>query len=187
MYWLLDFDDTLASGPMTWALHHAIPRMVADNHLTYTQPQLDGAILTAQRRSNQEFDPLPILHDFFIEMKWPLELQDGLMNDVQSGYQPELFADALPFLERLRHAGQQIIVVSNNNRAPKLVKALDLEQRIRAVYTPKMFSDCQPKPQRGLWDAVIQLHADIVNAGAVMVGDDPWSDGEFADNCELKC
>lgn len=187
MYWLLDFDDTIASGPMTWALDHAIPRLIAENHLTYTQSQLDSAMLKAQQRSNQEFDLLSIARDFFTEMNWSLELQDKLINDVLNGYQPELFPDVATFLERLRAAQQQIIIVSNNNRAPKFAKALNLDQQVTAIYTPKMFGDCQPKPKRGLWDAVNSLHKEIAETGAVMVGDDPWSDGEFADNCGLPC
>ncbi|MBX3061559.1 MAG: HAD hydrolase-like protein [Anaerolineae bacterium] len=187
MYWLLDFDDTIASGPMTWALDHAIPRLIAEHRLRYTQSQLDSAVLRAQQRSNQEFDLLPIVRDFFTEMNWSPELQDRLINDVLNGYQPELFPEVSAFFERLRTAQHQIIIVSNNNRAPKLAKMLNIEQQVVGIYTPKMFSDCQPKPQRGLWDAVIIKHQDIADVGAVMIGDDPWSDGEFADNCGLEC
>jgi FMN phosphatase YigB (HAD superfamily) len=187
MYWLLDLDDTLASGPMTWALQDAIPRLIRDYNLAYTQDQLDDAILTAQRRSNQEYDPLTILHDFFVEMNWRTDLEQTLFNAVQTGYQPALFADALPFLQKLQALGQQAMVVSNNNRAPKWLTMLGIDSYITAVYTPKMFPDCQPKPNRQLWDVITEQHPHLRAADAVMVGDDPWSDGDFAERCGMKC
>lgn len=187
LYWLLDFDDTLASGPVTWGLVHAFPKLIRDNGLTVDEHVFGQAILRAQERSNVEFDPRPILHDLFVELGWPASLEDRLFSDVVQNYRPELFPDVLPFLDRLRAEERKVYVVSNNPRSVQLIGLLGLQQAVAGVFTPKLCPGTQPKPHRSLWDYLCALFDDLTPDNAVIVGDDPWSDGAFSDNAGIPC
>jgi FMN phosphatase YigB (HAD superfamily) len=186
-YWLLDFDDTLASGPVTWGLVHAFPKLIRDHALPVDDGIFRQAILRAQERSNTEFDPRPILHDLFLDLGWPAALEEPLLNDVAQNYRPELFPDAAPFLDRLRVEGCAVLVVSNNSRSAQLVSQLGLQSVIDRVFTPRFCPGTLPKPHRSLWDHLCTQFDDLTPDNAVMVGDDPWSDGAFAENAGVPC
>ena len=42
MNWFLDFDDTLALGPITWAIQTVLPELIRANALPYDAAKLDG-------------------------------------------------------------------------------------------------------------------------------------------------
>jgi FMN phosphatase YigB (HAD superfamily) len=184
--WLLDFDDTLASGPVTWGYQRALPQFAAAHNLALDPDALAEGLLIAQEQAAVSTDLVPILDQFFARMGWPKALQQTLLQDVQENYAPELFEDTLAFLERLRRAGQTVFVLSNNPRAPRHVERLGLGALIDEVVTPHMLAGAGPKPERSLWDQLVQRFPFVQADCAVVVGDDPWSDLAFAQVCQVR-
>ncbi len=186
-HWFLDFDETLASGSITWSLEFAIPRLIQTYGLAYDAERFGAATLVAQKRASREDDPLELVAEFFQTMGWPRELVAVLLADVMSNYRPQLFEDVVPFLDRLRAASKCIYVVSNNPTSVASVRLLAIEPYITQVFTPKQLGCAERKPHRGLWDAICALDRGISSDNTVLVGDDPWADGAFADNCQIPC
>lgn len=187
MNWLLDFDDTLALGPITWALTHVIPRMVRENHLPFDEARFPQVVLKAQEASNAaNADEAEVVNYVFGSMGWPEHLKQWLVNEIYSGYQVALFEDTIPFLERLKASGQPVFLMSNNNHAPDMLHYLGIAGYFNALYTPKLCGGVRAKPSREMWDYV--LSQNILDGGQVtIVGDDPWADGAFADDCRIDC
>lgn len=187
--WLLDFDDTLASGVVTWGLEYAVPKMAETLGLPVDAERFARASVTAIEQSNQTTDLQRVMDQFLRTMRWALtpEQKRRLFADVQSGYQPALFPDTLPFLERLREGRQHVFVLSNNPRALDFCRLLGLEAFFEGIFTPHLFADCPPKPHRALLDRVMEQHPSLDLTAACVVGDDPWSDGAFAEACGLPC
>lgn len=183
--WFLDFDDTLATGATTWGIRHALPRLIEEHRLMYDAEALRQAVLVAQEKANVILDPRPIVGELFDSMGWPRSLLAQLIENVQTAYRPELFADALPFLQRLQFHQQAVYIISNNPTAPQVAQHLGIMPYIRQVYTPKSCPGTQPKPDRSLWEYVLASNSDVRQFQAVIVGDDPWSDGAFASACGL--
>src|SRR3954468_23110680 len=86
MHWFIDFDDTLAVGPITWALTHVFPRMVQDNHLPYDPDDFTLAVLHAQQKANENESEESILDELFDRLGWPSELKQQLVHDIYNGY-----------------------------------------------------------------------------------------------------
>lgn len=185
--WLLDFDETLASGNLTWALQQAFPKFIRDNHLAVDSARLQQTMLTLQERARQTPNSALLLGMLFETMGWPRDLQSQLLEDIKSNYRPALFEDALPFLERLRQGRQRVYIVSNNKHTPEHIQLVGIEPYIQGVFTPFTCPDTQPKPHVSLWNYIAKHEAGIDPRAAVIVGDDPWSDGRFADACQLPC
>lgn len=185
--WILDFNGTLATSGITWGLRHAFPRLIQEHQLPYDATRFEQAALVAQERGSQETDPRPLLHDLFETMGWPHELEAPLLKDIMTNYQPELFEDALPFLERLRQHGHTICIVSNNPISTDNIQRLDLAHYINHIVTPNSYPGSQPKPHRDLWDQMLNEYPQMQQQPSVVVGDDPWTDGLFAENCNLPC
>lgn len=185
--WLLDFDDTLVSGVLTMAIEQALPRLIEKHQLAYDPEEMAQALLDMQKNASNGDDPQAMLDEFFERMQWNAALKTELFEDLTTHYHPTLFEDALPFLQRLKDAGGRVLVVSNNNRAPKIADALGVMPYIERIYTPKLHEGAQPKPHRSLWDIVTMQYPDITLEDTVFVGDDPWSDGAFSRACGLTC
>lgn len=185
--WLIDFDDTIASGNLTWALQSAFPKFVLENQLAYDKQQLGQTIIRLQERKHQSVPLMQLLHDLFETMRWPHHLQQHLLDDLLTAYQPSLFDDVLPFLRRLRAQNRRIIVLSNNPHTLDNVATLQIEHYVDKVYTPYNAPDTQPKPHPSLWTHILTDFEDMTPETTTIVGDDPWSDGSFADNFGLKC
>lgn len=185
--WFLDFDDTLATGATTWGLKYALPKLMREHRLTCDTEVYEQAVLDAMQQVNQELDEQWIMDTLFDKLGWPHELQKPLFDDVWTNYRPQLFEDVLPFLQRLQRRGEAIYIISNNPGSPDLAKQLGIADFITAVYTPKLCPNTRPKPDRSLWDYVLEANAHLAGVQPVMVGDDPWSDGAFAERCGLPC
>jgi FMN phosphatase YigB (HAD superfamily) len=185
--WLIDFDDTLASGNLTWAIDYAFPKLIRENHLVHDPARLERVMLRLQEQSNQSVPLDVLLRELFETMAWPRALERAFISDLTTSYQPELFDDALPFLRRLKERGKRIIVLSNNPHSEKYVRSLGVEPYIDAIFTPYNTVETFPKPHRSLWDHVMNNILDIDPAATTVVGDDPWSDGAFASSCGLTC
>ncbi|MCC6801982.1 MAG: HAD family hydrolase [Anaerolineae bacterium] len=185
--WLVDFDETLASGSITWAFQNTFPKFIREYNLQTDPARLREVMLELQERASRDPDPAPLLDDLFTTMGWRPELKQPLLKDVLSSYQPTLFDDTLPFLRALRNNDQRILVVSNNPRTPDQAHLLGIEPLVDRVVTPWTYPDALPKPHRSLWDQLIIQETRIDPQTAVVVGDDPWSDGEFAEACGLSC
>lgn len=185
--WLLDFDETLASSGITWAFKDAIPKFAREHQMTYEEKHLASAMLVMQERASQTYDVDSLLHEFFELMNWTHDAQRQLLDDLWSNYRPTLFDDAKPFLERLKYSQQRVFVVSNNQRTPEQLKILGIDAYVQGVFTPDSCPNTQPKPHPSLWEYIAAQEADIDPPSTVVVGDDPWSDGKFADACKLTC
>ncbi|MFN8379851.1 MAG: HAD hydrolase-like protein [Anaerolineae bacterium] len=186
-HWFIDFDETLATGSLTWAQETAFPKLIKQYGLNDDPVLLDRALMVAQEESTRDHDPRRILDELFVTMQWPLDLASVLLTDIYTNYQPRVFDDALSLLERLQKAGRRAFVVSNNPVSGKFVTALGLGDRIETVFTPRTFKDIRPKPYRDVWDLITGMHPEITADNSVIVGDDPWADGEFAQNCGVRC
>jgi FMN phosphatase YigB (HAD superfamily) len=187
MNWFLDFDDTLALGPITWALRDVFPRMITDNQLPFDEVKFNTIVLNAQQQANEaNADEAAILNDVFGAMGWPEHLKKWLVNEIYSGYKVALFDDALPFLRRLKTGQHAIFLLSNNNHAPDMLHYLGIAEFFDSVYTPKLCADARAKPNRDMWDYILGQKA-LNGDGVALVGDDPWADGAFADDCRIQC
>jgi FMN phosphatase YigB (HAD superfamily) len=155
--------------------------------LEYNPDRLGKVILGLQERASQNYDLDPLLHELFESMEWPHRLQSQLIDDLWSNYQPALYDDTLVFLDRLRERNHRVLVVSNSPRTPDQIRFLGLETYVHQVFTPHICANTQPKPHLSLWNYICAQEADIDPATTVVVGDDPWSDGAFAEACGLNC
>lgn len=185
--WIIDFDETLASGNLTWALQYAFPSFIARHQLRHDPQRLHDVMLTMQQAASGVSDPAPLMSRLFEAMEWDPALQEQLLNDIFSNFKPALFEDTLPFLERLNARGDRVLVVSNNPRTHDQVRILPLERYIAGVFTPQSCPGTLPKPDRSLWDYIVAHDEQISSDATTVVGDDPWSEGEFAFVCGLPC
>src|SRR5690606_31743596 len=99
---LLDFDDTLVFGPLTWGIGTFLPEVMARHGLTPDRARLNAAVLAAQEMAAAHFDDDAILSHFLAGMDWPKELWDDLAAGMRAEFAFALFDDTLPFLLRLR-------------------------------------------------------------------------------------
>jgi FMN phosphatase YigB (HAD superfamily) len=185
--WLLDFDETLASSNITWAFQHAFPKFIREHHLAYDVDLLGKVVLRLQERASQNYELGPLLQELFDRMGWPQHLQGQLMDDLWSGYQPALYEDTLAFLDRLHQRKHRVLVVSNSPRTPDQIRLLGLESYVHQIFTPHICANTQPKPHLSLWEYILEHETNIDPTTTIVVGDDPWSDGAFAEACGLNC
>ncbi len=185
--WFLDFDDTLATGPITWSVDHALPKLVEENQLICNRQQLSNAVVMAQAKENQGVDHQVILNELFDTMRWPSSLQESLYSSVMTDFHPQLFDDVIPFLNRLRDSNQPVYVISNNPRSRQIADKLGISTYFMRFFTPAQSVGIHPKPHRSLWDSIISYDGEVKVHESRIVGDDPWSDGQFAENCGLPC
>ncbi|MBA3868867.1 MAG: HAD family hydrolase [Anaerolineae bacterium] len=185
--WLVDFDETLAVGSLTWALQNAFPTFIQEHQLKYDQERLQQVMLSLQERSRQEPDTPTLLAALFEKMAWPQDLQNQFLTDLRSSYHPTLFEDTIPFLEQLRNHNRRVYIVSNNKRTPDHVNLLGINEYINGVFTPHACPDTQPKPHSSLWEFIKKQQKEIDPQKTAIIGDDPWADGAFADVCGLPC
>jgi FMN phosphatase YigB (HAD superfamily) len=183
--WLVDFDDTLATGPVTWGYQWALPKFIKLHKLRVDPEQLEQCLLIAQEKANETTDLASVLDQFFQMMNWPRSLQRNLLLDVQENYRPELFEDAKLFLEALHEAGQTSIILSNNPHTVTHARETGLHNLVDDVITPHMLPEAGLKPDRSLWDGLVERFPMMGVDDATVVGDDPWSDLAFARTCGL--
>jgi FMN phosphatase YigB (HAD superfamily) len=184
--WLVDFDETLAVGSLTWVLGY-FPKFVHMHQLDADNARLQQVMLVLQERGRQTPDSMSLLKSLFEMMEWPSALQNQLLADLRSQFQPTLFDDALPFLERLHSYNRRVYIISNNKRTPEHVNLLGIGQYVTEVLTPHSCPDTQPKPHPSLWNYLVMRQAEIDPGTTAIIGDDPWSDGGFAESCGLPC
>jgi FMN phosphatase YigB (HAD superfamily) len=186
-YWLVDFDETLAQASISWAFETAFPKLIEEHQLSSDQDRLNIAVMAAQEKAARDLSPQLIVHELFETMGWPQHLEEPFLKDVIANYRPILFDDALPFLEKLRQAGKHIVLLSNNRLTHRSVEVLGIQPYLSAVYTPALFPGVPLKPHPDFWAHIQAADPSIQPDNTVMVGDDPWSDGMFAQNCGLRC
>lgn len=185
--WIIDFDETLASGSITWALEQEFPKFIAAHQLPVDFTRLNALVLELQEVASQHSSPGPLVARLFSEMGWREDLQDEFLKSLFGSYKPTLFEDTLPFLERLRQRKDQVLIVSNNPRTLDQVPVLALQDYFLGVYTPSNSPGTLPKPDRSLWEYVRGSHTNIDPQHTIVIGDDPWSEGAFAEACGLQC
>ena len=187
VFWIIDFDETLATGSLTWAQEAAFPKLIRQYGLECDSIRLDQALMVAQEESSRDHDPRRILDELFAAMKWPPELADVLLKDILTNYQPRLYDDSLALLARLKQAGRTIVIVSNNPMSAKYATELGIAHLVDRVITSRTYPGARPKPHRDIWDALMIEYPELKTQQAAIVGDDPWADGEFARNCGIQC
>jgi FMN phosphatase YigB (HAD superfamily) len=183
--WLIDFDDTLATGPINWAFEKTIPTFVRDRQLPFNAAVFAKVTIESQKLANQPNKEDEALAVVFDAMGWPEDLKKPLLDAVFGDYKTTLFPDAIPFLLRGQSAGHRLYIVSNNPYAPQLAVELGISQYVLDVFTPKKLG-LRGKPERDLWTYMIDAGLTKA-ASAVMIGDDPWSDGLFAQHGPFPC
>jgi FMN phosphatase YigB (HAD superfamily) len=184
---LVDFDDTLAVGPLTWGIEQFLPEVMARHGLTPDPAQLDAALIAAQEMAAANYDDDQVLAGFMAGMDWPQELWADLAVGMRAEFAFSLFDDTLPFLQHLRVRGVRAFVVSNNDRSPQLAAELGIADHLAGFITPTMQESLRPKPDPSMFDAIRAQLPDLDPANTVLIGDDPWSDAAFAAACGLPC
>ena len=187
MNWLLDFSDTLVSGTKTWAFEHAFPSIIQQNHLPFDEASFRQITLQAQERANMIGNDLLVLDEMFAQLGWPDHLKKELLRRTFEEFAPTLFEDTIPFLSRLQEAGQRVYLLSNTNDAPQLLENFGIDHYLQQIITPERCGGVAGKPGTALWDCLIEKEGGAILDTAVVVGDDPWSDGAFAEACGFKC
>ncbi len=187
MYWILDFDDTLAVGPNTWAITRIIPELVEVNQLPFHETEFIRVSLHAQQLANETNNDEVILDEMFRQLGWPTALKTELLTRMYQEYVPALYDDTRPFLEHLTNRGDTLFVISNNNHAPYIAQQLSITQYFAGIFTPKVCQNARAKPQRDMWDFVISNGLIPKDTLTTIVGDDPWSEGAFAETCQQPC
>jgi FMN phosphatase YigB (HAD superfamily) len=185
--WIIDFDETLARGSITWALEQEFPKFIAAHQLPVDGARLNALVLELQEVASQHASAAPLVARLFNEMGWREDLQDEFLKSLFGSYTPTIFDDTLPFLDRLRERSDRILIVSNNPRTLEQVPILALQDYFLGVYTPSNCPGTLPKPDRSLWEYVRGNHTEIDPQHTIVVGDDPWSEGAFAEACGLEC
>src|SRR5215207_2535083 len=106
MYWILDFDDKMAVGPKTWAFEVVLPQVIQERNMPYDKPLFDSVTLQAQEKANnQDLDDAEVFNFVFKSLNWTQDLRSELEQRVYREYQPALYPDTKPFLEKLAAAG----------------------------------------------------------------------------------
>ena len=187
MHWIIDFDDTLAVGPNTWALTRIIPDMVVQYDLTYNADHLNTVSLRAQQLANETNNEEVILREMFQALGWPPELQKELLTRMYQEYIPMLYSDTMPFLESLKATNDIVFIVSNNNRAPQLAETLGISRWVKDILTPERCDNAKAKPHSDMWDFMVSSGLISADIPVTIVGDDPWSEGGFADAAGQPC
>lgn len=187
MHLFLDFDDTLVSGMTTWALVNALPDLIREYALPYDQARYQAGLIAALENASKNLDEAHILDELFGHLGWPDELKMTLMSRVFGLYTPEAFADTVSFLDRMKTAGHHLVVVSNNNQAGEIIEGLGFGGYFEAVFTPQSAQVKRGKPAGDLWEYVAQQFEQLDLSDACFVGDDPFSDGAFADLRGMSC
>lgn len=185
--WIIDFDETLARGSITWALEKEFPKFIAVHQLPVDVARLNALVLELQEVASQHSSPAPLVGRLFNEMGWREDLQGEFLKSLLGSYKPTIFDDTLPFLDLLRERNDRILIVSNNPRTLEQVPILALQDYFLGVYTPSNCPGTQPKPDRSLWEYVRGNHPEVDPQRTFVVGDDPWSEGVFAEACGLEC
>ena len=187
MQWLIDFDDTLVNGPITYALREVFPKFIREHDLSYDETRFMAVVLQCQEIASQTGNDAVILQELFQTMNWSKDLQKTLLQDVFDHYTPSLFADTIPFLDRLKAAGHTLYILSNNNHAAELAAQMDLAPYFSDVFTPELCGVKQGKPHPDIWQVLLEttLFKDL--GQVAIVGDDPWSEGLFSERCGMSC
>src|SRR5258708_1407848 len=184
MHWFVDLDDTLVVGPITWAINTVLPRLMEKYSLASSPTALAAALREGQEKAASGSGEAELLDLFFDRLGWPAELKRELVQEVFDNYQPSLFDDSLQFLTWLSDQRQSVFILSNNDRAVKIAGMLVIAPYIQEYFTTALCAVPKGKPDRALWDYVM---SNFTIASAVLVVDDPWSDGAFADVCNIPC
>ena len=134
--------------------------------------------------------------------------RDGVLNRLRPGDyvktwdEFEWLPGALEALSEAARKFNRIFIVTNQRGVGRGVMKLDALQdvhsrmldditcaggRIDGIYICTAVSDEDPcrKPRRGMFDALLQEHPEVVPERTVMIGDSP-SDMEFARNCGIR-
>lgn len=188
--WLIDFSDTLVTGSKTWAFEYVFPQLIRENNLPFDEQSFKKITLAAQQKANETQNDAVVLNEMFVRLNWPDHLKAELIRRVFDLYEPQLFDDTIPFLEKLKQTEQKPIIVSNTRNAPEIAQRLGIDKYFDHILTPAMCDSAAPKPDIALWTCLkhrLSLPDRSLLESAIVIGDDPWSDGAFATRCGLPC
>jgi FMN phosphatase YigB (HAD superfamily) len=180
--YLIDLDDTLIKGPITFAFDVVIPKLIETYQLPFDEENFKVASLLAQK-AGRDATGVDTMHELFEMMHWPNDLKSVLESEVFSKWVPELFPDTLPFLTRAKSRQIPVILFSNNNHAPDIATKLGIMPYLNGIFTPRICNVARGKPHLDMWNT---LPTEITQSNPTLIGDDPYSDGEFSDAAKCK-
>lgn len=183
--WLLDLDDTLQVGPLSWAAVNVLPEMARQLDRPLDPMRFEEGYARAQDLFNAGADDSMLAEALFRALDWPLALLPTVIERFHRDYRPALFDDTLAFLDNLTTRGCALYILSNNKHAPYVVDALRLGQYFTEILTPKTCG-VTGKPTPALWHS-LQTRTGFTAAETVVVGNNLRTDGAFSKNCGLDC
>ena len=188
-HWIIDFDETLGKSWDTWAMEVVFPQFIKEHQLAINFEELKQSLVAAQavNIANHEADAFFLVRGIFETMGWSQQLVSQFLQEVEANFLPDLFEDAIPFLKRLQEQQKKVYIVSNNHMSAKRAEYFGLLTYVEAVLTPHSFAGAPRKPDKAVWDALKSLYPNLSEESTVVVGDDPWSEGLFAEVCGLPC
>lgn len=163
------------------------PRLIQKHKLNYDTEKLNQALMVAQAESVNNLDAQSLLEGVFKAMDWPEMLAKPFLQELQTNYQPKLYDDAIPFLQKLQQHNKTVYILSNNPLSVKRTEYFGLLPYVEAALTPDTLPGAPRKPDAKVWDALLTICPDLTKESATIVGDDPWAEGAFADVCGLPC
>jgi FMN phosphatase YigB (HAD superfamily) len=183
--WLLDLDDTLQVGPLSWASIHLFPDIIAQTGIKPDKATFDAAIRRAHELYDAGNDNDVMGDEFFRQMGWSTSLKNEVIGRFFREYRPGLFDDTLPFLEWAAGQGHRLYVTANNVQARQICQSLGISRYFADILTP---ADCgvARKPDAGMWE-YLKARTDVTGDSTVVVGNELMFDAGFAKNCGLDC
>jgi FMN phosphatase YigB (HAD superfamily) len=184
--WLLDLDDTLQVGPLSWATVHIFPEIIAQTGIKPERATFEAAYARAQEIYNAGGSNEVLGDEFFQILGWPVALKTAIIERFTKEYQPALFEDTPAFLDWAAGRGDRLYITANNKWARSVCQLLGISHYFAEILTPAD-SGVSGKPSPAMWEYLKARTGLTEDADVVLVGNNLTTDGAFARNCGLDC
>jgi FMN phosphatase YigB (HAD superfamily) len=184
--WLIDLDDTLQMGAVSWAEVYLFPEMIERTAIKPARATFAAALNRAQELYEAGKGNEVIGDQFFEMLGWPREMIAEILERFARDYRPALFDDTLAFLDWATARRDHLYLVSNNKQARPICDLLGITRYFAEILTPAE-AGVDGKPDPALWEYLkprtqLPQHTEIV-----LVGNNLVTDGAFARSCGLDC
>jgi len=183
--WLLDMDDTLLVGPLSWASVNVFPGIAQQLNRPIDPEAFERGYIRSQNVFSEGGDDTAVAEALFAPLGWPKELIPDAARRFREEYRPALFDDTVAFLDRLASRGYSTYVLSNNSHSSMFAEALRIRSYFKDILTPKGCG-LRGKPTPELWE-YLKGRTGAVEDETVLVGNNLQTDGKFSENCGLDC
>jgi FMN phosphatase YigB (HAD superfamily) len=184
--WLLDLDDTLQVGPLSWASLYVFPDIIAQTGIKPEKAVFEAAFARAHQLYNAGHTNDAMSDDFFRQIGWSPDLRTGVLERFASEYKPALFDDTRRFLDWTTLRGDKLYMTANNKWARAICGSLGISDYFAAILTPADLNVAR-KPDAAMWEHLKTQHGLTGGADTVVVGNELIFDSAFAKNCGLEC